>query len=149
MRCYASLWFVLYGLISIVILCWASVFPSEPLPHAIAYLAAVDWFIDRCVTTTNVLGDSFVVRIISHLVRSLVVAEGDSVALAAANKRAHGKHKANVTPISSLNNLSGRYEAQGTPRLEIEMSEVPPTAPGDAAPALQRVAEPTQGGPQV
>jgi Na+/H+-dicarboxylate symporter len=57
------------GLIAIVILCWGSVFPGVPVPPEIAYLAAVDWLVDRCVTTTNILGDSFVTRIMDHLVK--------------------------------------------------------------------------------
>jgi len=54
------------GLISILLLSWGAVFPGAPVPEEIAFLAAVDWLIDRCVTTTNITGDSFVTRIVNH-----------------------------------------------------------------------------------
>eukprot|EP00192_Tetraselmis_astigmatica_P009126 CAMPEP_0117652776 /NCGR_PEP_ID=MMETSP0804-20121206/2818_1 /TAXON_ID=1074897 /ORGANISM="Tetraselmis astigmatica, Strain CCMP880" /LENGTH=613 /DNA_ID=CAMNT_0005458867 /DNA_START=159 /DNA_END=2000 /DNA_ORIENTATION=+ len=57
------------GLIAIVILAWGSVFPGVPVPPEIAYLAAIDWLIDRCVTTTNITGDSFVTRIMDHIIK--------------------------------------------------------------------------------
>mmetsp|Transcript_23793 Transcript_23793/g.42307 ORF Transcript_23793/g.42307 Transcript_23793/m.42307 type:complete len:618 (-) Transcript_23793:269-2122(-) len=64
------------GLIAIVILCWGSVFPGVAIPPEIAYVAAVDWLIDRCVTVTNILGDSFVTRIMDHLIKGEAAPEG-------------------------------------------------------------------------
>ena len=57
------------GLIAIVILSWGSVFPGVPVPPEIAYLAAVDWLVDRFVTTVNITGDSFVTRMMDHILR--------------------------------------------------------------------------------
>lgn len=112
------------GLVSIVILCWASVFPTTPLPDAIAYIAAVDWFIDRCVTTTNVLGDSFVVRIVDHYVNS--TSGSARTSLRGMNKE--GKHRAQITPLSTLNNLAMYPEDDGA-KLELEMKSQHDDAP--------------------
>merc|ERR1719210_1055847 len=63
------------GLIGGTILCWGTVFPGTPLPQEIAFIAAVDWFVDRCVTTVNITGDSLVVRMVDHYVRQDKAAE--------------------------------------------------------------------------
>lgn len=57
------------GLISTLILCWGSVFPGVPIPEQVAYLAAIDWFLDRCITTVNITGDSFVTKIVDHSIQ--------------------------------------------------------------------------------
>lgn len=64
------------GLVAIVILCWGSVFPGVPIPPEIAYVAAIDWLIDRCVTVTNILGDSFVTRMMDTIIKKGATPEG-------------------------------------------------------------------------
>ena len=72
--------------------------------------------------------------IINHYVASL--GEGDTASLAAANRR-QGKHKAQVTPISSLNGLGGAGfdEQHGSQRLEIEMKPTVTTGAPEGPPA--------------
>tara|TARA_B100000524_G_scaffold218961_1_gene115227 strand:+ start:635 stop:2692 length:2058 start_codon:yes stop_codon:yes gene_type:complete len=54
------------GLVAGMVLIWGSIFPEVPLPHEFSYLMALDWLIDRALTTTNILGDSCVVKIVDH-----------------------------------------------------------------------------------
>ncbi|KAG2449467.1 hypothetical protein HYH02_005612 [Chlamydomonas schloesseri] len=53
----------------------------------IAIILAVDWFLDRCRTVVNVLGDSFGTVIIDHHARSWVAPESDA---AVAGAKGHG-----------------------------------------------------------
>eukprot|EP00122_Pirum_gemmata_P010936 Pgem_evm1s10126 len=52
------------GLTPAVILVWQACFPSHPVPEAIAYVLALDWLLDRCITSLNVAGDTVVARIV-------------------------------------------------------------------------------------
>ncbi|KAL4161116.1 hypothetical protein PRNP1_001671 [Phytophthora ramorum] len=47
---------------------WKTVFPSEALPAAFAFIIATDWLIDRLDTVVNVTCDTVVCRIVAHLV---------------------------------------------------------------------------------
>ncbi|GMF54967.1 unnamed protein product [Phytophthora fragariaefolia] len=47
---------------------WKTVFPSEALPAAFAFIIATDWLIDRLHTVVNVTCDTVVCRIVAHLV---------------------------------------------------------------------------------
>jgi len=87
------------GLIAIVILSWGSVFPGVPVPPEIAYLAAVDWLIDRFVTTVNITGDSFVARMMDHILRKELKngAEDRSVDISERQDGAIGQHGVELT----------------------------------------------------
>ena len=86
-------------------------FPGIPIPGAIAYLAAVDWLLDRCVTTTNVIGDSFVVMIMDH------VAGGST--LAAATRRKSGTRVASFSETNLQLELGALEEAASGPAPEV------------------------------
>lgn len=47
---------------------WRTVFPSEDLPAAFAFIPATDWFLDRLHTPVNVTCDTIVCRIVSEQV---------------------------------------------------------------------------------
>jgi solute carrier family 1 (high affinity glutamate transporter) protein 2 len=47
---------------------WKTVFPSEALPAAFAFIIATDWFVDRLHTVVNVTCDTVVCRIVAHVV---------------------------------------------------------------------------------
>lgn len=47
---------------------WKTVFPSEALPSAFAFIIATDWFIDRLHTVVNVTSDTVVCRVVAQLV---------------------------------------------------------------------------------
>ncbi|KAK1934468.1 Excitatory amino acid transporter 4 [Phytophthora citrophthora] len=47
---------------------WKTVFPSEALPVAFAFIIATDWLIDRLHTVVNVTCDTVVCRVVAHLV---------------------------------------------------------------------------------
>ncbi|KAE9353401.1 hypothetical protein PR003_g3900 [Phytophthora rubi] len=47
---------------------WKTVFPSEALPAAFAFIIATDWLIDRLHTVVNVTCDTVVCRVVAHLV---------------------------------------------------------------------------------
>ncbi|KNC78935.1 hypothetical protein SARC_08656 [Sphaeroforma arctica JP610] len=55
------------GLTPAVILVWGSVFPEYPVPDAIVYVLALDWLLDRCITTVNVAGDTVIARVVDTL----------------------------------------------------------------------------------
>eukprot|EP00121_Abeoforma_whisleri_P010232 Awhi_evm1s9429 len=55
------------GLTPAVILVWSAVFPQYPVPEAIAYVMALDWLLDRCITSINVGGDTVVASMIDTL----------------------------------------------------------------------------------
>jgi len=54
------------GLVMLVTI-WDTVFPGIPIPPQVAYVQAIDFFIDRVVTVVNVLGDTFVTRIVQAM----------------------------------------------------------------------------------
>lgn len=60
------------GLTPAVILVWAACFPSYPVPDSIAYVLALDWLLDRCITTLNVAGDTVAARIVDHHHKKMV-----------------------------------------------------------------------------
>ncbi|EGZ25161.1 hypothetical protein PHYSODRAFT_479607 [Phytophthora sojae] len=47
---------------------WKTVFPSEALPAAFAFVIATDWLIDRLHTVVNVTCDTVVCRVVAQLV---------------------------------------------------------------------------------
>ncbi|GMF66036.1 unnamed protein product [Phytophthora lilii] len=47
---------------------WKTVFPSEALPAAFAFIIATDWLIDRLHTVVNVTSDTVVCRVVAQLV---------------------------------------------------------------------------------
>lgn len=54
------------GLVMLITI-WETVFPGIPIPPQLAYVQAIDFFIDRMVTVMNVLGDTFVARIVQAM----------------------------------------------------------------------------------
>lgn len=54
------------GLVMLVTI-WDTTFPGIPIPPQVAYVQAIDFFIDRMVTVTNVMGDTFVTRIVQSM----------------------------------------------------------------------------------
>ncbi|OWZ08856.1 hypothetical protein PHMEG_00018537 [Phytophthora megakarya] len=46
---------------------WKTVFPSEALPAAFAFIIATDWLVDRLHTVVNVTSDTVVCRVVAHL----------------------------------------------------------------------------------
>ncbi|TYZ62120.1 hypothetical protein PybrP1_005141, partial [[Pythium] brassicae (nom. inval.)] len=47
---------------------WSTIFPKEDVPITYSYLVAIYWYIDRMNTLCNILGDTFVARIIAEQV---------------------------------------------------------------------------------
>lgn len=47
---------------------WSTIFPSEDVPVTYSYLVAIYWYIDRMNTLCNILGDTYVARIIAEQV---------------------------------------------------------------------------------
>lgn len=47
---------------------WSTIFPHEEVPVTYSYLVAIHWFIDRMNTACNVVGDTYVARIIAEQV---------------------------------------------------------------------------------
>ncbi|POM78540.1 Dicarboxylate/amino acid:cation (Na or H) symporter (DAACS) family protein [Phytophthora palmivora] len=47
---------------------WKTVFPSEALPAAFAFIIATDWLVDRLHTVVNVTSDTVVCRVVAQLV---------------------------------------------------------------------------------
>lgn len=65
------------GTIPTLIMAWGTVFPGVAISETgIAYLSVADWFIDRCVTATNITGDSFMARIVDHFVSGDISSTG-------------------------------------------------------------------------
>lgn len=42
----------------------------------LAVILAIDWFLDRCRTAVNVLGDAFAVVTVDHLAKSKLAQQG-------------------------------------------------------------------------
>ena len=61
------------------------VFPGRPPPQAIAYVAAIDWLMDRFQTATNVNGDAFVTGMVNAVAKRTEA--GNALAQAAAERR--------------------------------------------------------------
>ncbi|DAZ94641.1 TPA: hypothetical protein N0F65_010728 [Lagenidium giganteum] len=56
---------------------WASAFPNDNVPTTFSYLVAIYWYIDRMSTLCNVLGDTYVARIIAeHVDETFESSEG-------------------------------------------------------------------------
>merc|ERR1719297_436530 len=50
----------------LIITAYNTVFGGEGTPNGFAYILAIDWFMDRCCTVTNVTGDCIVTGIVAH-----------------------------------------------------------------------------------
>merc|ERR1712125_37116 len=50
----------------LIITAYNNVFGGSGTPSGFAYLLAIDWFMDRCRTVTNVTGDCIVTGIVAH-----------------------------------------------------------------------------------
>jgi len=50
----------------LIITAYNSVFGGSGQPNGFAYIFAIDWFMDRCRTVTNVTGDCIVTGIVAH-----------------------------------------------------------------------------------
>lgn len=87
------------GGIPLLILCWGSVFPGVPVPEQVAYIAAIDWFVDRCITTVNITGDSFITKIVDHSIREDPVVQ----------EHLDGTKSISKATIRSLSGLSQDY----------------------------------------
>ncbi|GLD96093.1 hypothetical protein PINS_up004771 [Pythium insidiosum] len=47
---------------------WSTIFPNEELPSSFSYLVAIIWYLDRVETACNVVGDTYVTRIVAEQV---------------------------------------------------------------------------------
>mmetsp|Transcript_20199 Transcript_20199/g.37510 ORF Transcript_20199/g.37510 Transcript_20199/m.37510 type:complete len:90 (+) Transcript_20199:377-646(+) len=47
---------------------WQTAFPKDDVPAAISYVQAIDFFLDRCRTSVNVISDIFVVGMLQHII---------------------------------------------------------------------------------
>jgi Na+/H+-dicarboxylate symporter len=105
------------GLVMIVTI-WETVFPGQPMPMQFAYVTAIDWLIDRCITSTNVAGDAFVARIVAKLV-GVELRNGKEVCGDAASKVA-GECEEGVLPSkpfdgeASLKNAAKQSHKEST-----------------------------------
>eukprot|EP00122_Pirum_gemmata_P019755 Pgem_evm1s18484 len=54
------------GLTPGVLMVFHACFPGQETPETIAYVLALDWLLDRCLTTLNVSGDTVIARIVDH-----------------------------------------------------------------------------------
>ena len=50
----------------LIITAYNTVFQGTGTPNGFGYIFAIDWFMDRCRTTTNITGDCIVAGIIAH-----------------------------------------------------------------------------------
>jgi Na+/H+-dicarboxylate symporter len=51
----------------LIVTAYNTVFGTTGIPDGFSYVVAIDWFLDRCITVTNVTGDAMVCGMISHL----------------------------------------------------------------------------------
>jgi Na+/H+-dicarboxylate symporter len=51
----------------LIVTAYNTVFGTTGIPDGFSYVVAIDWFLDRCITVTNVTGDSMVCGMVSHL----------------------------------------------------------------------------------
>jgi solute carrier family 1 (neutral amino acid transporter) protein 5 len=51
----------------LIITAYNTVFGTTGIPDGFSYVVAIDWFLDRCITVTNVTGDAMVCGMVSHL----------------------------------------------------------------------------------
>merc|ERR1712048_765726 len=79
----------------LIITAYNSVFNSSGMPNGFGYIFAIDWFMDRMRTVTNVTGDCIVTGIVAH---RCPVDEEEASALGATNETAEDK---NVSGASS------------------------------------------------
>jgi solute carrier family 1 (neutral amino acid transporter) protein 5 len=47
---------------------WQTVYPNVPMPASFSYLVAIAWFVGRFTTVCNIVGDTYVARIIAEQV---------------------------------------------------------------------------------
>lgn len=47
---------------------WETVYPGVPMPASFSYLVAIAWFVGRFTTVCNIIGDTYVARIIAEQV---------------------------------------------------------------------------------
>jgi Na+/H+-dicarboxylate symporter len=66
----------------LIVTAYNTVFGTTGIPDGFSFVVAIDWFLDRCITVTNVTGDAMVCGMVSHLcpVNDMEdeVVEGDS-----------------------------------------------------------------------
>ncbi|XP_062337866.1 excitatory amino acid transporter 1-like isoform X3 [Osmerus eperlanus] len=98
------------GLVTMMIVLTSAGLPTED----ITLIVAVDWFLDRLRTTTNVLGDCLGVGIVAHLSRhelqNTTSTEGDTVVEGGSGNSLHPKQTHNDTYIH-LNTHNGKRES--------------------------------------
>jgi Na+/H+-dicarboxylate symporter len=51
----------------LIVTAYNTVFGTTGIPDGFAYVVAIDWFLDRCITVMNVTGDCMVCGMVSHL----------------------------------------------------------------------------------
>jgi solute carrier family 1 (neutral amino acid transporter) protein 5 len=51
----------------LIVTAYNTVFGTTGIPDGFSYVVAIDWFLDRCITVTNITGDSMVCGMVSHL----------------------------------------------------------------------------------
>jgi len=64
----------------LIITAYNTVFQGTGTPNGFGYIFAIDWFMDRCRTTTNITGDCVVAGIIAHrcpIDKTVIVGDGD------------------------------------------------------------------------
>jgi Na+/H+-dicarboxylate symporter len=51
----------------LIVTAYNTVFGTTGIPDGFSFVVAIDWFLDRCITVTNVTGDASVCGMVSHL----------------------------------------------------------------------------------
>jgi Na+/H+-dicarboxylate symporter len=51
----------------LIVTAYNTVFGTTGIPDGFSFVVAIDWFLDRCITVTNVTGDAMVCGMVSHL----------------------------------------------------------------------------------
>merc|ERR1711977_732675 len=72
----------------LIITAYNSVFNSSGMPNGFGYIFAIDWFMDRMRTVTNITGDCIVTGIVAH---RCPIDDQEANNLGALNQTADGK----------------------------------------------------------
>jgi Na+/H+-dicarboxylate symporter len=51
----------------LIVTAYNTVFGTTGIPDGFSFVVAIDWFLDRCITVTNVTGDAMVCGMVAHL----------------------------------------------------------------------------------
>lgn len=130
------------GLVMILTI-WESCFPGVATPVQISYLIAIDWFLDRCITVTNVAGDTMICQMVASMtgLEDVATLEKNEDVIAKEEHRVQRVLELSVTKSNLKSKMSNSFKSvpQGPANDVLSVDRFPAVVkPARSMPPLQR-----------